>query len=245
VTTLAPDRLTVAWHDAECGSYRADLPLWRELAGGVSGPLLDLGCGSGRVALDLAARGHEVTGVDSERALVGALRARAAGLAVRTEIADARSLALGRRFGLVMAPMQVAQLMGGAGGRARLLDAAHRHLEPGGRLAVALADPFEELPPEEALLPLSDVREEGGWVLSSQPIAVRSEEHGVAVDRVRQAVSPDGELTEELVTILLDHLTPPELEAEAADRGFEALPPRRVEATADHVGSAVVVLRRR
>ncbi|MDQ3721426.1 MAG: hypothetical protein M3350_11705, partial [Actinomycetota bacterium] len=67
----------------------------------------------------------------------------------------------------------------------------------------------------------------------------------VAIDRVRQAVSPEGELTEELVRILLDHLAPPELEAEASGRGFEALPPRRVEATADHAGSAVVVLRRR
>lgn len=244
MTTLAPDRLAVAWHDAECGSYRADLPLWRELADGVSGPLLDLGCGSGRVALDLASRGHEVTAVDSEPALVGALRARAGGLAVRTETADARSLELGRRFALVIAPMQVVQLMGGPRGRARLLDVAHRHLEAGGRLAVALADPFEELAPKQALLPLPDVREEEGWVLSSQPVAVRSDEHGVAIDRVRQAVSPDGELTEEVVTILLDHVTAPELEAEAADRSFEVLPPRRVEATADHVGSAVVVLRR-
>jgi len=244
VTTLAPDRLAVAWHDAECGSYRADLPLWRELAREVRGPLLDLGCGSGRVALDLAARGHDVTGVDSERALLNALRARTGALAVRTETADARSLDLGRRFALAVAPMQVVQLMGGRAGRARLLDSAHRHLEPGGRLAIALADPFEELVPEQALLPLPDVREEEGWVLSSQPVAVRSQEHGVAIDRVRQAVSPDGELTEELVTILLDHLTAPELEAEAADRGFEVLSPRRVEATADHVGSAVVVLRR-
>ncbi|MDQ3648156.1 MAG: methyltransferase domain-containing protein [Actinomycetota bacterium] len=244
MTTLAADRLAVAWHDAECGSYRADLPLWRELAEEVDGPLLDLGCGSGRVALELAARGHEVTGVDSEAALVSALRSRATGLPVRAETADARSLALGRRFVLALAPMQVVQLMGGRAGRARLLDAAHRHLEPGGRLAVALADPFEKLTPEQALLPLPDVREKEGWVLSSRPVAVRAEEDGVAIDRVRQAVSPDGELTEELVTILLDNLTPTELAAEAADRGFEALPPRRVEATADHTGSAVVMLRR-
>ena len=244
MTTLAADRLAVAWHDAECGSYRADLALWRQLAGEASGPLLDLGCGTGRVALDLGARGHEVVGVDSEPALVSALRARAGTMPASAQAADVRSLELGRRFALAIAPMQVAQLMGGLAGRARLLDAARRHLEPGGRLAVALADPFEQVGPEEALLPLPDVREEAGWVLSSQPVAVRAEEQGVAIDRVRQAVSPEGELTEELVTIALDRLTPAELEAEAAGHGFEALPLRRVEATADHVGSAVVVLGR-
>lgn len=244
MSTLTPDGLEVAWHDAECGSYQADLPLWRELAAEAHGPVLDLGCGSGRVALDLAARGHQVTGVDSEAALVGALRYRAAGLPLRAETADARSLSLGRRFALAIAPMQVVQLMGARSGRAGLLAAAQRHLEPGGLFALALADPFEALPPQEALLPLPDVREQDEWVLSSQPVAVRVEEHGVAIDRVRQAVSPQGELSEELVTIVLDRLTPSELEDEAAEHGFVALPRRRVEATVDYVGSSIVVLER-
>ena len=56
----------VAWHDTECGSYDADLPLWRELAG--AGPVLDVGAGTGRVALDLAARGASVTALDVEPA---------------------------------------------------------------------------------------------------------------------------------------------------------------------------------
>ena len=242
MSTKTADGLVIAWHDAECGSYRADLALWRELAEEAGGPVLDLGCGSGRVALDLAAGGHEVTGVDSEAALVGALLYRAADLPVRAVAADARSLDLGRRFPLAIAPMQVIQLLGGRSGRAGLLRGAARHLEPGGKFAVALADPFEELPPQDALLPLPDVREEDEWVLSSQPVAVRVEDQGVAIDRVRQAVSPQGDLTEELVTIVLDHVTPEELEAEAGEHGFAALPRRRVEATEDYVGSTVVVL---
>ena len=50
----------VIWHDLECGGYRADLPLWRELAEHEGSPVLDVGAGTGRVALDLARRGHEV-----------------------------------------------------------------------------------------------------------------------------------------------------------------------------------------
>ncbi len=185
-----------------------------------------------------------MAGVDSEAPLVGALRHRAGELPVRAETADARSLDLGRRFPLAIAPMQVVQLMGGPDGRAGLLTAVARHLEPGGRFAVALADPFEELPPQDALLPLPDVRERDEWVLSSQPVAVRVEEHGVAIDRVRQAVSPEGEMNEELVTIVLDHVAPGELEDEAAEHGFRALARRRVEATEDYVGSTIVMLER-
>ena len=33
---------TIVWHDVECGGYRADLPLWRELAAAEAGPVLDV-----------------------------------------------------------------------------------------------------------------------------------------------------------------------------------------------------------
>ena len=49
---------SVAWHEVENGSYDADLFLWRQLADTANGPVLDLGAGTGRVAADLAARGH-------------------------------------------------------------------------------------------------------------------------------------------------------------------------------------------
>jgi SAM-dependent methyltransferase len=236
--------MEAVWHDVECASYTADLDLWRELAEAAGGPVLDLGCGTGRVALDLAERGHDVTGVDSEPALVRALaaRARERGLRVHAEVADARSLALGARFALAIAPMQVAQLLGGEQGRAAMLAAARMHLQRGGLLAVALADPFEGIPADDALPPLPDVREENGWVYSSMPVAVRDEDSATAIDRLRQTVSPDGEFTEAMFTIRLDHVHADDLEAEAQDAGFRVLPRRSVPPTEDYVGSAVVML---
>ena len=234
----------VAWHDVECASYTADLPLWRELAEAVGGPVLDLGCGSGRVALDLAGRGHAVTAVDSDATLVAALsrRARDSGMRVRCAVGDARSLALGETFALAIAPMQVVQLLGGEQGRRAALARVRDHLRAGGAFAAALADPFEGVAPEDSLPPLPDVREEDGWVLSSRPVAVRSEPGAVAVDRLRQAVSPAGELAETLVTVRLDALGADELEAEARQAGYRPAGRRRVPETEDHVGSTVVVL---
>jgi SAM-dependent methyltransferase len=235
------------WHDVECASYEADLPLWRELAAETGGPILDLGCGTGRVALDLAAHGHEVTGIDSEPAFTAALaaRARERGLRVRAETGDARSFALaGRAFALAVAPMQVAQLLGGREGRMGMLACAREHLKPGGVLAVALADPLEGIPDDEdPVPPLPDVREEDGWVYSSTPVDVRKEGAATAIDRLRQAVSPSGELDESLATIMLDAVTPDELEAEAdAAADYVVRTRRHVPPTVDYVGSVVVML---
>ncbi len=64
-----------AWHDVECGAYSADLPLWQELASEHHGPVLDVGAGTGRVTLALAAAGVEVTALDLEDELLAVLRA--------------------------------------------------------------------------------------------------------------------------------------------------------------------------
>jgi len=235
----------VLWHDVECASYVADLPLWRELAAERPRALLDVGCGSGRVALDLAARGRDVTGIDSDPALVSALtaRARERGLRVQANVADARSFSLGRTFALAIAPMQVVQLLAGPAGREAALRCVRSHLDPGGVFAAALADPFEAIPDDaEPLPPLPDVREEAGWVFSSAPVAVRPEGDGTAIDRLRQAVSPQGELTESMATIVLDRVGPAQLEAEAEALGFRALERRSVPETDGYVGSTVVVL---
>jgi SAM-dependent methyltransferase len=234
----------VIWHDVECASYAADLDLWRGLCDERPGSVLDLGCGTGRVALDVAARGAKVTALDSDPALVAALaaRARERGLHVRTAVADARSLELSRTFALAIAPMQVVQLLGGPARRAAALERLRRHLEPGGLFAAALADPFDGIPAEDALPPLPDVREQDGWVFSSTPVAVRPGRGSTVIERLRQAVSPGGELTESVALIELDRLSPGELESEAERLGFRALPRRLVPETDGYVGSTVVLL---
>jgi len=56
----------VVWHDVECGGYDADLELWRQLGREAGGPVLDVGAGTGRVALRLAEDGMDVTALDRD-----------------------------------------------------------------------------------------------------------------------------------------------------------------------------------
>jgi SAM-dependent methyltransferase len=233
----------VIWHDVECGGYAADLVAWRGLADDAAGPILELGCGAGRVCLDLARAGHEVTGVDRSPALVAELRRRAtaAKLELVAEVADVRRLELGRDFSLVLAPMQLAHLFG-AGGRASLLRGAAAHLRAGGRVAVALLAAGAVDGGTGGTPPLPDVRELDGWVYSSQPIDVRATENAIEVRRLRQTVSPEGALSEEVDVTRLAILGIGELESEARDAGLALSETMAVEETSDHVGSQIVIL---
>jgi SAM-dependent methyltransferase len=234
----------VVWHDVECGRYEADLTLWRELAREAGGPVLDVGAGTGRVALRLAGEGAEVTALDRDGELLGVLaeRARAAGLPIETVRADAAGFDLPERFALIAVPMQTLQLLPDEAAREGFFASARRALMPGGLVAAAIADqlePFEEHSP----LPSPDVGEADGLQYLSQPVAVRERPGAVRVERIRQVVAPDGTRTSEDDVIELRTVSAEGLAAEAEHHGLHAEPPLEVPATVEHVGSTVVMLR--
>jgi SAM-dependent methyltransferase len=235
--------LDALWHDLECGGYGEDLPLWRELADAAGGPVLDVGAGTGRVTLDLAAHGVPVVALDADAALLDALRHRAAGLPVQTVVADARSFALGRRFALVVVPMQTLQLLGGPRGREAFLRCALDHLEPGGLLAGALADAMEcfdeehPLPRPPVARDIVDVR------YASQLLAVVDDGGCAAMHRRREIVGPGDHYAVRDVTLKLDRVSADELAEEAARVGFVNEPHRFVPETEEYLGSTVVLQR--
>jgi SAM-dependent methyltransferase len=233
----------VLWHDLECGGYDVDLPLWRELADCEGSPVLDVGAGTGRVALDLVRRGHEVVALDRDAALLGALRERAGALPVSAVEADARDFDLGRRFALILVPMQTIQLLGGPDGRARFLRCARAHLRRGGLVAAALADALEAFDAEHHVPPTPDLREVAGVVYASRPVAVRDLGDRAAIERVREVVAGDGTRTVTGDVVELDRVDPATLTAEAAAFGLRAEASRRLEATLEYVSSTVVMLR--
>jgi SAM-dependent methyltransferase len=231
----------VVWHDVECGRYDADLPLWRELAADSRDGVLDVGAGTGRVALDLARIGHDVTALDIDAELLSVLeeRAQQADVHVETHAADAADFTLPRPVGLVAVPMQTIQLLPDRDG---FFASARRSLTPGGRLALAIAtdlEAYDGTPP----LPAPDLGQSEGWSYISQPVAIRVNEDHVLIERVRQLVAPSGERTTTDDVIRLAIVTPGELAEEAAAHGLEAETLRHIPETPEHVASQVVIFR--
>jgi SAM-dependent methyltransferase len=244
--SLAPPRsFRSIWHDVECGRYTADLELWDELAWRAGAAVLDVGAGTGRVALRLARAGHAVTALDRDPAVLAVLRERAhaAGLRVATVVADASAFDVGEAaFGLVAVPMQTIQLLPDASVRAGFFASARRAVAPGGLVALAIADALEGFE-DDAEMPLPDVGEIEGWRFVSQPTAVREIGGGVRIERLRQTIAPGGERTSEQDVVVLVAVTAAELAAEGAAAGLRPESVRYVEPTADHVGAEVVILR--
>ena len=231
------------WHDLECGGYSEDLALWRELAGTTGGPVLDVGAGSGRVTLEVAACGVEVVAVDVAAPLLAALACRAAGLRVETVVADARELRLGRRFALILAPMQTLQLFGGPSGRAAFLVRALDHLEPDGLLAMAVADALAAFDEEHDVPPPPEAREILGVRYSSQLLRVIDDGGRAAIHRRREIVRPHERDETHDAVVHLDSVTADGAAAEARKIGFISEPHLYIPQTEQYLGSTVVVLR--
>jgi hypothetical protein len=83
-----------------------------------------------------------------------------------------------------------------------------------------------------------------GWVYSSLPLELADEGDAMLVTRLRQTVSPAGELTDSVDEIRLAVIDAEALEREARDAGLRPAGRREVPDTETHFGSTVVLLAR-
>ncbi|HEX3874382.1 MAG TPA: class I SAM-dependent methyltransferase [Solirubrobacteraceae bacterium] len=225
----------VVWHDVECGGYTADLPLWLELAAGATGPILDIGAGTGRVTLHLARAGHAVHALERDPELVGALARRAAGLQVVAVTGDACDFTTEIHHDLCVVPMQTVHLLDD---RPAFLRCAHAAVAPGGLLAIALlGDGVEEFEMELD----ADRARVDGVIYESRPTALRFVSGAIVLERRRRTrTGTHVESADDLVRLAL--IEPNELAAQAEAVGFRRVPSRWVEPTDDQVGSEILML---
>jgi SAM-dependent methyltransferase len=125
-------------YDVDLLEDPGDLALYLALAARADGRILELGVGSGRLAVPLAAAGWPVTGVDLDPAMLARARARVADAgpeaAARLELVegDARGLRLADRFRLAIVPLNSLLLFGDRASQAAAVQTMADHLEPGG-----------------------------------------------------------------------------------------------------------------
>ena len=132
------------FYDLDVEGYEEDVALYRDLASQRRGAVLELGCGTGRVALALAADGFEVVGVDSSAAMLDRARVKDAGARVEWIEGDIRHLDLARRFALVLAPLGVLQHLVTVDEVVATFDVVARHLDPNGVAVIDVEAPRAE-----------------------------------------------------------------------------------------------------
>ncbi len=171
-----------------------DLDFYVALARRTGGPVLEIGCGTGRVLVPLAEAGFQVTGVDNDPRMLARARARVerAGVGERARLveADARTLSLYEHFALAIVPLNSFLHFVSDEDQIAVLGSILDHLRPGGLLVLDLPNP------EPALL-----GEQGGQVVLEW---VRTDaETGAEVSKLRsQRVDTARQLVE--LTLLFD-----------------------------------------
>jgi ubiquinone/menaquinone biosynthesis C-methylase UbiE len=140
-----------AFYADEPPQIAGDVAFYEHLARKTGGPVLEVGCGTGRIALALAEKGFDITGIDVSDGMLTVARRKAAERPdpVRDRLTlikqDMSQLNLGRCFGLVFVPFRSFQHLLTIDQQQQSLEAIRRHLKPTGRLALHLFDPRLDL----------------------------------------------------------------------------------------------------
>lgn len=177
-----------------------DAEFYAELARLAPGPTLELGCGTGRLLIPLAREGMNVTGLDRSKAMLAEAKRqlKREPKAVRQRVAlvsgDMTDFALEGQFGLIFVAFRSFMMLDTAAAQRKCLERIHRHLLPGGIVAIDVFDPI--------LGRLEPGKKSRKWALLNEVIhpetlnVVRIEVAGRANDPVEQVFEETWRFTE-------------------------------------------------
>lgn len=238
--------LSAAFYDS-IDAYRdrqADVCFYVEEARAARGPVLELGCGTGRVLIPAARAGIAITGLDASAAMLARCREKIARepdeVRARVELveADMRAFALGRVFSLVMIPFRPFQHLLTVEDQLACLGTIRDHLEPGGELLLDLFNPsLAMLVDDSKLREWGDepafVAPSGERVLRRFRVAGRDLLHQVQdLEMIFHLTAPDGSARTIVESFRMRHLFRYEAEHLLVRAGFV-----EVQVFADFAGS--------
>jgi SAM-dependent methyltransferase len=126
---------------------RGDVEFFVDEALAAQGPVLEIGCGTGRVLIPTARAGVSITGLDASSAMLARCREKIAAEPSKVQQcidlveADMRAFDLGKKFALATFPFRPFQHLLTTEDQVACLTTVHRHLEHDGRLVLDLFNP--------------------------------------------------------------------------------------------------------
>jgi SAM-dependent methyltransferase len=216
------------YYDLENAEFTEDLDFWIELAETHSGPILELGCGTGRVLLNLARRGHAVTGVDNSPEMLARLRAKleaaserhlpAAPAIVQAGMED---FELPERFGLTLVPYNTFMHLQTQQAQLDALARIRRHMRPGGTLALDVVNAAEAYAAQEQALTLERSFMDGERTVQQfASIALDRAGQTARVTWIYDSTGPDGSVQRTIVPLTLRYCFAAEMGLLLAHSGF-------------------------
>jgi SAM-dependent methyltransferase len=212
-------------YDLENKTFEPDGPFFLARAQKLAGPVLELGCGTGRVTIPLAQSGVAIAGLDVVPAMLDRARQKAGALSIDWLAGDARSYQLGRSFRLIFETGSVFQHMLTRADQEAFLARAALHLAPGGQVIVSAMFPHAHL--------LATDETEHEWFTyatpAGQPVRVSGTDRYDALRQVRTEtayrrwVDSTGQPVLRVAPLSLRYTFPQELEALLHYNGFRVV----------------------
>lgn len=234
---VAPDDWTDAqrfdrfarFYDGDYRAYDEDVEALTGLALDCGNPVLELGCGTGRLLLPLALAGCQVTGVDISPGLLDVARTKVAaaqmGRRVRLEEGDLRTFDLGQKnFAFAFCTSNTLMHLADSADQMAALKNAHTHLRAGGLLLLDLFNPdVNRLATVSGLQELADQWYDPLHKVTVTKWSVRTVDWAEQLQEtlfIYEETGDDGWTRRTLCPFLLRFLWPHELEMMLASAGF-------------------------
>jgi len=214
-----------ACYDLENRDFTPQGPFYLALAQQCGDPVLELGCGTGRITIPLAQHGVAIVGLDATPGMLTQARRKAGDLLIQWIEADARTFQLSTSFRLIYGTTGIFQHMLERADQEALLDRVRAHLAPDGYFAFDVHFPhinvFAEMPEEQDWF--SYVHDDGQEVSVSGTChydAIRQINVETAYRRWRDA---QGQAVTHYAPLELRYFYPRELESLLHYNGFTIL----------------------
>jgi 2-polyprenyl-3-methyl-5-hydroxy-6-metoxy-1,4-benzoquinol methylase len=211
-------------YDLQDEGYYDDYPLTEQWARSLGGPLLDLACGTGRMALRMAELGYQVTGVDITPEMIGWARQKAAkqGVSIEWVVADARTFHLQKQFSFIYMLENVFQFFLTRADQEALLARVREHLLPEGCFLFETRNPtprnlLEGRRPEPQKFTLPD----GGHLVITEQHYYDPMTQIQHYTHHHTFLQPEGKPREKTVRTALRYVFPQEMEALLFYNGFQ------------------------